>query len=75
MRINENAEGPAAPGSRTILTLVNLGYDCLQRIRVHLPETLRNLKHKGVSISEIAVTLKRNSGAVRARLKKLGIIE
>lgn len=36
---------------------------------------LLDLHQKGVSVSEIAVTLKRNSGAVRTRLKKLGIIE
>ena len=36
---------------------------------------LLDLHHKGVSVSEIAITLKRNSGSVRARLKKLGIIE
>lgn len=36
---------------------------------------LLDLHHKGVSISEIAITLKRNSGSVRARLKKLGITE
>ena len=36
---------------------------------------LLDLHQKGVSVSEIAITLKRNSGAVRARLKKLGIAE
>lgn len=36
---------------------------------------LLDLHPKGVPVSEIAVTLKRNSGAVRARLKKLGIAE
>ena len=34
---------------------------------------LLELHQKGVSIKEIAITLKRDSGAVRARLKKLGI--
>lgn len=34
---------------------------------------LRDLYEKGVPISEIAITLKRNSGAIRARLKKLNI--
>lgn len=34
---------------------------------------LLDLHQKGVPVSEIAITLKRNSGAVRARLKKLGI--
>ena len=33
---------------------------------------LLDLHQKGVDIKEIAITLKRNSGAVRARLKKLG---
>lgn len=37
-------------------------------------QCLRDLYRKGVDINEIAVTLKRNRGAVRARLKKLGII-
>ena len=36
---------------------------------------LLDLYQKGVPIKEIAVTLKRGSGAVRARLKKLGITE
>ena len=36
---------------------------------------LLDLHHKGVPVQEIAVTLKRGSGAVRARLKKLGITE
>lgn len=36
---------------------------------------LLDLHQKGVSIREIAITLKRNSGAVRARLKKLGVAE
>ncbi len=36
---------------------------------------LLDLHQKGVPISEIAITLKRNSGAVRARLKKLGVTE
>ena len=36
---------------------------------------LLDLHHKGVSISEIAITLKRNSSSVRARLKKLGKTE
>ena len=36
---------------------------------------LLNLHQKGVSVSEIAITLKRNSSSVRARLKKLGITE
>ena len=36
---------------------------------------LLDLHQKGVPVSEIAITLKRNSGAVRARLKKLGITE
>lgn len=34
---------------------------------------LRDLYEKGVPINEIAITLKRNSGSVRARLKKLGL--
>lgn len=38
-------------------------------------ETLIDLFQKNVSISEIAVTLKRTEGAIRARLKKLGYIE
>ena len=36
---------------------------------------LRDLYQKNIPIKEIAVTLKRNSGAIRARLKKLGITE
>lgn len=36
---------------------------------------LLDLYQKGVPIKEIAVTLKRGSGAVRSRLKKLGITE
>lgn len=36
---------------------------------------LLDLHQKGVPISEIAVTLKRNTGAIRARLKKLGVTE
>ena len=36
---------------------------------------LMDLYRKGTPISEIAVTLKRNSGAVRKRLQKLGITE
>ncbi len=42
-----------------------------------LPEhdaCLRSLFEQGVPIKEIAVTLKRNSPAIRARLKKLGIL-
>jgi len=35
---------------------------------------LRELYQKGVDMKEIAATLKRNTGAIRARLKKLGII-
>ena len=35
---------------------------------------LQELYHKGVSVDEIAVTVKRNRGAVRARLKKLGLL-
>lgn len=38
-------------------------------------ECLRNLYAKGVPIKEIAITLKRNSGEVLARLKKLGFFE
>ena len=38
-------------------------------------DCLKDLYQKGVSLSEIAVTLKRNSGAIRARLKKLGLVE
>ena len=36
---------------------------------------LLDLHQKGVPVNEIAVTLKRGSGAVRSRLKKLGITE
>ena len=36
-------------------------------------QCLRELYQKGVDMKEIAATLKRNTGAVRARLKKLGI--
>ena len=36
---------------------------------------LLDLHQKGVPVNEIAITLKRNSGAIRARLKKLGITE
>ena len=36
---------------------------------------LLDLYQKGVPVKEIAITLKRNSGAVRARLKKLGVIK
>ena len=36
---------------------------------------LLDLHQKGVPVNEIAITLKRNSGAVSARLKKLGITE
>lgn len=36
---------------------------------------LRDLYAKGVPVPEIAVTLKRNSGAIRARLKKLSLTE
>ena len=36
---------------------------------------LLDLHQKGVPVNEIAVTLKRGSGAVRSRLKKLGIAE
>ena len=38
-------------------------------------EVLADLFKKEVPISEIAVTLKRSNGAVRARLKKLGLME
>ena len=38
-------------------------------------ETLVDLFKKNVPISEIAVTLKRNEGGVRARLKKVGLID
>lgn len=36
---------------------------------------LMDLHEKGVPINEIAITLKRNSGAIRARLKKLNLSE
>lgn len=36
---------------------------------------MRDLHQKGVPISEIAITLKRNPSAVHQRLKKLGLIE
>lgn len=36
---------------------------------------LRDLYAKGVPVPEIAVTLRRNSGSIRARLKKLGLTE
>lgn len=38
-------------------------------------ETLIDLFQKNVPISEIAVTLKRSDGGIRARLKKLGLID
>lgn len=38
-------------------------------------ECLIDLFEKNVSVSEIAVTLKRTEGGVRARLKRLGLIE
>ena len=38
-------------------------------------ETLIDLFQKNVPVSEIAVTLKRSEGGIRARLKKLGFIE
>ena len=37
-------------------------------------QCLRELHQKGVDMKEIAATLKRNTGAIGARLKKLGII-
>lgn len=37
-------------------------------------ESLVDLFHKNVPVSEIAVTLKRSEEGIRARLKKLGII-
>ena len=40
-----------------------------------LDRCLLDLHQKGVPVNEIAVTLKRGSGAVRSRLKKLGITE
>lgn len=36
-------------------------------------ECLADLYRKGVSVSEIAITLKRTNGAIRARIKKLGL--
>ena len=36
---------------------------------------LIDLYQKGVSINEIAVTLKRNDGAIRKRLKKLNLLQ
>ena len=36
---------------------------------------LLDLHKKGVPTNEIAITLKRNSGAIRARLKRLGVTE
>lgn len=36
---------------------------------------LADLYRKGVPVQEIAITLKRNNGAVRARLKKLGLYQ
>ena len=38
-------------------------------------ETLVDLFHKNVPVSEIAITLKRTENGIRARLKKLGLIE
>lgn len=38
-------------------------------------DCLVDLYQKGVPVREIAMTLKRNSGGVRARLKKLGLME
>ena len=38
-------------------------------------QCLRELYSQNVPIKEIAVTLKRNSGAIHKRLKKLGLIE
>ncbi len=38
-------------------------------------ECLEDLYRQGVPVKEIAVTLKRNSGGIRARLKKLGLME
>lgn len=37
-------------------------------------ECLKDLYQKGVPLSEIAITLKRNTSSVRARLKKLGLL-
>ena len=36
---------------------------------------LKELYQKGVPVKEIATELKRNNGAIRARIKKLGLIE
>ena len=38
-------------------------------------QKLRELYQKGIPVKEIAIELKRNSGAIRARLKKLGALE
>ncbi len=38
-------------------------------------ECLVDLYKKDVPLSEIAITLKRNTSSVRGRLKKLGIIQ
>lgn len=38
-------------------------------------ECLKGLYQKGVPLNEIAITLKRNTSSIRARLKKLGLIE
>ena len=38
-------------------------------------ERLTELYRKGYPVGEIAVELRRNSGAVRARLRKLGLLE
>ena len=38
-------------------------------------ECLVDLYKKGIPLSEIAITLKRNTSSVRSRLKKLGLIE
>lgn len=35
---------------------------------------LKDLYEKGVPVNEIAVTLKRNNGSIRARMKKLNLI-
>lgn len=37
-------------------------------------DCLKDLYQKGVPLGEIAVTLKRNTGAIRARLKRLGMV-
>lgn len=37
-------------------------------------DCLKDLYQKGVPLREIAITLKRNTGAIRARLKKLGLV-